>query len=225
MLEELLKDKKKLGIYIIILILLIILGFNYYRDGYKDLRKNDDEDIFVEQNSASDNVVDLHNQSNSTSELSEKSIPLKDKKIVVEINGQVKNPDVYTLEDESIVKDVIDLAGGVTEEADLSDINRAKKLQNHELIYIRNKNEINNNSEDNKVVNNLETTANTNNMVNINSATLEELKTLNGIGDAKANGIIEYREKNGGFTAIDQIKEVDGIGEKMFEKIKDKIEV
>ena len=58
MLEELLKDKKKLGIYIIILILLIILGFNYYRDGYKDLRKNDDEDIFVEQNSASDNVVD-----------------------------------------------------------------------------------------------------------------------------------------------------------------------
>ena len=94
MLEELLKDKKKLGIYIIILILLIILGFNYYRDGYKDLRKNDDEDIFVEQNSASDNVVDLHNQSNSTSELSEKSIPLKDKKIVVEIKGQVKNPDV-----------------------------------------------------------------------------------------------------------------------------------
>lgn len=225
MLEELLKDKKKLGIYIIILILLIILGFNYYRDGYKDLRKNDDEDIFVEQNSASDNVVDLHNQSNSTSELSEKSIPLKDKKIVVEIKGQVKNPDVYTLEDDSIVKDVIDLAGGVTEEADLSDINRAKKLQNHELIYIRNKNEINNNSEENKVVNNLETTANTNNMVNINSATLEELKTLNGIGDAKANGIIEYREKNGGFTAIDQIKEVDGIGEKMFEKIKDKIEV
>lgn len=225
MLEELLKDKKKLGIYIIILILLIILGFNYYRDGYKDLRKNDDEDIFVEQNSASDNVVDLHNQSNSTSELSEKSIPLKDKKIVVEIKGQVKNPDVYTLEDDSIVKDVIDLAGGVTEEADLSDINRAKKLQNHELIYIRNKNEINNNSEDNKVVNNLETAANTNNMVNINSATLEELKTLNGIGDAKANGIIEYREKNGGFTSIDQIKEVDGIGEKMFEKIKDKIEV
>lgn len=225
MLEELLKDKKKLGIYIIILILLIILGFNYYRAGYKDLRKNDDEDIFVEQNSASDNVVDLHNQSNSTSELSEKSIPLKDKKIVVEIKGQVKNPDVYTLEDDSIVKDVIDLAGGVTEEADLSDINRAKKLQNHELIYIRNKNEINNNSEDNKVVNNLETAANTNNMVNINSATLEELKTLNGIGDAKANGIIEYREKNGGFTAIDQIKEVDGIGEKMFEKIKDKIEV
>lgn len=225
MLEELLKDKKKLGIYIIILILLIILGFNYYRAGYKDLRKNDDEDIFVEQNSASDNVVDLHNQSNSTSELSEKSIPLKDKKIVVEIKGQVKNPDVYTLDDDSIVKDVIDLAGGVTEEADLSDINRAKKLQNHELIYIRNKNEINSNFEDNKVVNNLETAANTNNMVNINSATLEELKTLNGIGDAKANRIVEYREKNGGFTSIDQIKEVDGIGEKMFEKIKDKIEV
>ncbi len=225
MLEELFKDKKKLGIYIVILILLTILGFNYYRDGYKDLKKNDNEDIFVEQNNSSYNAADFENESNSTSELSEKSIPLKDKNIVVEIKGEVKKPDVYTLEDESIVKDVIDLAGGVTEEADLSDINRAKKLQNHELIYIRNKNEINNKAEDNTIVNNTENTTNTNNMVNLNSATLEELKTLNGIGDAKANGIVEYREKNGGFTSIDQIKEVDGIGEKMFEKIKDKIEV
>lgn len=225
MLEELFKDKKKLGIYIVILILLTILGFNYFKNGYKDLKKNEDKDIFVEQNNTSYNVDDLQNESNSTSKSSEKSIPLKDKNIVVEIKGEVKKPDVYTLEDESIVKDVIDLAGGVTKEADLSNINRAKKLQNHELIYIRNKNEINNNIEDNTDVNNIETTTNTSNMVNINSATLEELKTLNGVGDAKANGIIEYREKNGGFTSIDQIKEVDGIGEKMFEKIKDKIEV
>ena len=225
MLEELFKDKKKLGIYIIILILLTILGFNYYRNGYKELRKNNDEDIFVEQNNESDNSAYFENESNSKSEFSEKSIPLKDKNIVVEIKGEVKKPDVYTLEDESIVKDVIDLAGGVTEEADISNINRAKKLQNHELIYIRNKNEINNKVEDNTVVNNIETTTNASNMVNINSATLEELKTLNGIGDAKANGIIEYREKSVGFTSTDQIKEVDGIGEKMFEKIKDKIEV
>ena len=225
MLEELFKDKKKLGIYIVILILLTILGSNYYRNGYKELRKNNDEDIFVEQNNESDNSAYFENESNSKSEFSEKSIPLKDKNIVVEIKGEVKKPDVYTLEDESIVKDVIDLAGGVTEEADLSNINRAKKLQNHELIYIRNKNEINNKVEDNTVVNNIETTTNASNMVNINSATLEELKTLNGIGDAKANGIIEYREKSGGFTSTDQIKEVDGIGEKMFEKIKDKIEV
>ena len=191
MLEELFKDKKKLGIYIVILILLTILGFNYYRNGYKELRKNNDEDIFVEQNNESDNSAYFENESNSKSEFSEKSIPLKDKNIVVEIKGEVKKPDVYTLEDESIVKDVIDLAGGVTEEADLSNINRAKKLQNHELIYIRNKNEINNKVEDNTVVNNIETTTNASNMVNINSATLEELKTLNGIGDAKANGIIE----------------------------------
>ena len=225
MLEELFKDKKKLGIYIVILILLTILGFNYFKNGYKDLKKNEDKDIFVEQNNTSYNVDDLQNESNSTSKSSEKSIPLKDKNIVVEIKGEVKKPDVYTLEDESIVKDVIDLAGGVTKEADLSNINRAKKLQNHELIYIRNKNEINNNIEDNTDVNNIEATTNTSNMVNINSATLEELKTLNGVGDAKANGIIEYREKNGGFTSIDQIKEVDGIGEKMFEKIKDKIEL
>lgn len=100
MLEELFKDKKKLGIYIIILILLTILGFNYYRNGDKELRKNNDEDIFVEQNNESDNSAYFENESNSKSEFSEKSIPLKDKNIVVEIKGEVKKPDVYTLVDE-----------------------------------------------------------------------------------------------------------------------------
>lgn len=61
--------------------------------------------------------------------------------------------------------------------------------------------------------------------VNINSATLEELKTLKGIGDSKANSIIEYRENSGSFKNIEDIKNVDGIGEKVFEKIKDSLTV
>jgi len=61
--------------------------------------------------------------------------------------------------------------------------------------------------------------------VNINSATLEDLKTLNGIGDSKAKSIIEYREKNGNFKSIEDIKNVTGIGEKMYEKIKEQIEI
>ena len=60
-------------------------------------------------------------------------------------------------------------------------------------------------------------------LVNINSANLEELKKISGVGDVKAQSIIEYREKNGGFKSIDEIKNIDGIGEKTFEKIKDKI--
>ena len=66
---------------------------------------------------------------------------LQNKTIIVEIKGQVKNPDVYTLDENSIINDLITLAGGVTENADLSSINRAKKLQNHEMIYIADKNE------------------------------------------------------------------------------------
>lgn len=221
MLEELLKDKKKLGIYIIIGILLIILGVTYYKNGYTELRKNNDEDIFVEQNEE----INIETEKNNIYNLDESNIELKDKSIVVEIKGEVNSPDVYTLKDESIVKDVIDLAGGVTEEADLSNINRAKKLQNHELIYIRNKNEVSEENIINVFGNAIDGVSDNSNLINLNSATIEDLKSLNGIGDAKAAGIVEYREKNGGFSSIDQIKEVDGIGEKMFEKIKDKIEI
>lgn len=224
MLEELFNDKKKLGIYIIIGILLIILGVTYYKNGYTELKKNNDEDIFVEQNEE----INIEKEKNNIYNLDESNIQLKDKSIVVEIKGEVNSPDVYTLKDESIVKDVIDLAGGVTEEADLSNINRAKKLQNHELIYIRNKNEVNEVSEENIINvlgNDIDGVSDNSSLINLNSATIEDLKSLNGIGDAKAAGIVEYREKNGGFSSIDQIKEVDGIGEKMFEKIKDKIEI
>ena len=136
----------------------------------------------------------------------------------------MKRPDVYTLNENAIIKDLIEAAGGLTENADLSNINRAKKLQNHELIYIANKNDITKESE-NTNLESKTSQAISSNMVNINNATLEELKTLNGVGDSKAKSIIEYREKNGGFKTIEDIKNVTGIGEKMFEKIKEQIEI
>lgn len=141
----------------------------------------------------------------------------------MEIKGEVKKPDVYTMSENSIVKDLIDISGGLTENADLSNINRAKKLQDHELIYISNKNDenkeiqtVNSNSSNKDILDK---------KINLNSATLDQLKTLNGIGDSKAKGIIEYREKNGGFKSIEEIKNVSGIGDNMFERIKEQIEI
>ena len=223
MIQELLKDKKKMGILIILAIVLFTFGILYLKSGFKELKKNDTESIFVDDTENTD--ISTVTSSNNVKSNKEVTIAVKDKSIVVEIKGEVKKPDVYTLNENAIVKELIEVAGGLTENADLSNINRAKKLQNHELVYIANKNDItregiNTNSE----LNTSNSQGISNNIVNINTATIEQLKTLDGIGDSKAKSIIEYREQNGGFKLKEDIKNVTGIGEKMFEKIKDKIE-
>ena len=229
MIQELLKDKKKIGILIILVIVLIAFGILYLKSGFKELKKNDTESIFVEDTENTNTSTGTSNSNVKNNSIStnnkEVTIPIKDKSIVVEIKGEVKKPDVYTLNENAIIKELIEAAGGLTENADLSNINRAKKLQNHELVYIANKNDIikeskNTNSESN--TSNSQGISNT--IVNINTATIEQLKTLNGIGDSKAKSIIEYREQNGGFKSKEDIKNVTGIGEKMFERIKEQIE-
>lgn len=226
-LNQLFKEKKKIGILAILMIVIIICGLNYIRSGFKELKKNDTESIFVD--AEIDNDLAKEEDSKSSNGKKETTIKLKEKNIVVEIKGEVKKPDVYTLDEESIVKDLIDMAGGITEEANLSNINRAKKLQNHELIYISNINEAATNgtinSEASDITNITVNQGSSNGKININYATLEQLKELNGIGEAKAKKIIEYREKNGGFKSLEDMRNVDGIGEKMFEKIKEQIEI
>ena len=244
MIQEFLKDKKKVGILIILSIVLISFGFLYVKSGFKELKKNDTESIFVddsENNEAiNENKSSNNKNSNSNSKISSTkkdnsdilnkaaTVSAQDKTIIVEIKGEVKKPDVYTLNENAIVKELIEVAGGLTENAELSNINRAKKLQNHELVYIANKNDVN--KEGKNTNSQIATSQNqgqgvSNKKVNINSAVLEYLKTLNGIGDSKAKSIIEYREQNGGFKSIEDIKNVTGIGEKMFERIKDQIEI
>lgn len=222
-LNKFFKEKKKIGILAILIIILIVCGFTYIKSGFKELKKNDTESIFVETEVNSNSIKEKNYYGDNSND--ENVIELKEKKIVVEIKGEVKKPDVYTLDEDCIVKDLIDMAGGLTEYANISNINRAKKLQNHELIYINNINDANNNTIIGTEINNSLNQGNSNGKININYATLEQLKELNGIGDAKAKKIIEYREKNGGFKSLEDMKNVDGIGEKMFEKIKEQIEI
>lgn len=232
MIQDFLKDKKKIGIAALLFIIIVIIGITYLRSGFKELKKNDTESIFVDNTENTDTVVDKKNSSSSSKNNSNKNnndkknseeAVIKDKNIVVEIKGEVKKPDVYILDDNSIIKDLIEAAGGLTENADLSNINRAKKLQDHELVYVASKNEVASTAQ--SINQNSGNKDSLNQKVNINNATLEELKTIKGVGDAKAKSIIEYREKNGGFKNIEDIKNITGIGEKMFEKIKDKIEI
>lgn len=213
-----LRDKKIIGIMLIAVILisisLKIYGENrgrVFKDEYMD-------EIFVEETY---NVDGLENKS------SEKvNLEVNKKQITVEIKGEVTNPDVYILEEGSIIKDLIDIAGGLTINGDISKINRADKLRAHQLVYIPNKSDnIKSVEVSGNVVEGAIQSSSDSNIININTATKDELKKISGIGDSKAQKIIDYREKNGGFNSIEDIKNVDGIGEKTFESLKEEIEV
>ena len=162
-------------------------------------------------------------------------------KIMVEVKGEVKNPNVYVLEEGSRIFELIEMAGGPTENADLSNINRALYLSDGQCIVVNNINEKNleKGNEENQVnmdnssivtstnpkTNNEESKEDNGEIVNINSASKERLMTLNGIGESKAQAIIDYREENGGFKSVEDIMNISGIGEKTLEKIKDKISI
>ncbi len=134
-------------------------------------------------------------------------------KIVVYISGAVKNPGIYELDKEARIYNLLDICGGVLENADLDKINPAQKLVDSDKIVIPVKKE---ESEEEDYYEEDE------GKININEATLEELKTLTGIGEATAKKIIEYR-KNNTFNDIEDIMNVPGIGESKFENIKDEI--
>ena len=217
-----LKNKKIIGLVIITIIIFIVSIFLYKQKSSNAFKEEYMTEIFDEE--SNDNMEYTETLEEDTTIINEDSIDRN--KIIVEIKGEVAKPDVYQLEEGSIIKDLIDMAGGVTEEADLSRINRAEELLNHELIIIGN---INDETESSVVQNNSTYSSNGNNsdkvstLININTADLEQLKEITGIGNIKAQSIIDYREANGGFKSLEELKNVDGIGDKTFEKIKEQI--
>jgi len=146
----------------------------------------------------------------------------------VDVKGNVKNPGVYKFEENERVKDAIEKAGGLTKNANTDNINLSQKLFNEMVIYVYSNNEIKNGNNkldcsticETKVieVNNCINT-NKKDLININTASLEELQTLTGIGESKAKAIIEYRNKNK-FEKIEDILNVSGIGNNLYEEIK-----
>lgn len=132
--------------------------------------------------------------------------------IVVHISGAVKNPGVVRLSSESRLIEAIEEVGGLTDNADQNSVNLARRLKDEEKIHIY---------EIGEMVN--QETGQSDGRVNINTASLEELKKLPGIGDVIAQGIIDYREKNGSFTDLEELKNVNRIGEKIYEGLSDLI--
>lgn len=157
-------------------------------------------------------------------------------KIIIYITGEVINSGVYEMEENNRISDAIERAGGLTEKAYVKDLNLAQILEDGMKIYISNidemknqiineekleteKNNLNDNTSDNSKL------LKTNKKININTATQSDLQKLPGIGESTALKIINYRKEKGKFSKVEDLKNVKGIGDSKFSKIKDLIMV
>ena len=167
---------------------------------------------------------------------------VEEKKYKVDIKGQINNPGIYEVVISSRVIDVINLAGGLTVNADTSVINLSKKVLDEMVIIVYSKEEVTNfkktkeieqqvqnqcvQKDENSLKNDVCISSNNNistNKISINNATKEELMTLPGIGESKAKDIIDYRTKNGPFKKLEDLKNIPGIGENVYNNLKENI--
>ena len=237
------KHLKGITISIILILIFSLILIKY------SLLKEKEENVVV-------NELEITKQENEEKESIEKEglTELAVKNIYVDIKGAVKNPGVYEIREDKKVIDVIDLAGGLTKNADTSLINLAMKVSNEMVIRIYTKEEVKDAIKEEPIIKVIEKECNcpelkndaclkqegsteeekgedTNNneigtsKININTASLEELQRVSGIGESKAKAIIEHRNEFGEFKKIEDIMEVSGIGEALYEKIKDSITI
>ncbi|WP_079509818.1 helix-hairpin-helix domain-containing protein [Mesobacillus jeotgali] len=153
-------------------------------------------------------------------ETTEEEVEEKAIVMMADIKGAVVNPGVYEVKEAGRVIDLIELAGGLEEDADVAAINFAMYVTDEMAIYVPRVGE--------QILSSSPIQAGGDTgkgKVNLNSAQTDELQTLPGVGPAKAEAIIEYRETNGPFKVIEDLKEISGIGEKTFEKLRDQISV
>ena len=222
------KINKKIVVYIIIISVIALII----------------HEVAIKKENFIENITDINtietSEENETKEQEKVDIT---KKIMVYITGEVKNPGIYELEENSRIKDVIEKAGGLKETADITDINLATILQDEDKITIptkdktmeekQNTERIQSNKQSKTTEKSQNTTSistknkrkNQNTKVNINTATQTELETLPGIGPSTASKIVSYRKENGKFKSIEEIKKVNGIGESKYKKIKELIKV
>lgn len=242
--EFILKYKKYFIIISMIISFLIIILISYYNN------KNNLKKEIITTDLISKNEKEVEEKNENNQEIKEEV-----KTFYVDIKGQVNNPGVYLVNENNIVNDVINLANGLNNYADTKCINLSKKVSEEMVIYVYSKTEtkqiINKQKEiktsDEVVCNNIVNNAfqnpnnntqttttnneekiendNNNQLININTADLNTLTTLSGIGSSKAQDIIDYRNKNGPFKSIEDLKNVNGIGDSTFEKIKNNITI
>ena len=176
--------------------------------------------FYFNQNKTEDySGVSFSNISNETNNKDEKAEDKHDEKIFVDVKGAVKHPGVFETTKDKRVKDLIEEAGGLLDDADTSTLNLSQKVKDQMVIYVLK------HGEKSKQISDGGSSSSNTDVININTANKEQLMKISGVGKTKAEAIISYREKNGDFKKKEDITKVRGIGKATFEKIKDKIEV
>ena len=162
----------------------------------------------------------------SKDSVSEKDVkkeePLEQDLITVDVKGAVKAPGIYDLPVGSRVNDAVQKAGGLTEQADSKALNLAQKVSDEALVYVPTKGE---EVASQQAGSGAPSSTSKDKKVNLNKASLEELKQVKGLGGKRAQDIIDHREANGKFKSVDELKKVSGIGAKTIEKLKDYVTV
>lgn len=241
--EYLVNSSKKQKIMIIVglLIVIVIVFIFVYKYFYDD---NSTEQLLQKEGNTNEINNQISNEiSNSDTVQGNSKIGLhgNNKKTIVHIIGEVKNPGVVKLEDGARIIDAIEAAGGKTEDADLSKVNLAYVIEDGIQIYVPRIGEVQNQSQDqneNKqetyiregagegvITESLVQNESKDVKVNINTASIEKIQTLPGVGESTAKKIIQYREQNGKYQTIEDLKNVNGIGESKFNNIKDYITI
>ena len=186
---------------------------------------SDEVYVLNEEENTSKNTEDTINkndgaENSSSSNSNEDNKSEKDvgvKEITVYISGQVAKEGVVTLSSDKRLADAVEKLGGLTKNADTNNINLAMKLEDEVTSNKGNNNKANNSS------NNETQSDSQGSKININTADLKQLDDIPGVGEATANKILSYRDENGEFKSIEEIKNVNGIGDKKFENMKDLI--
>ena len=151
----------------------------------------------------------------------EKGEPFEQDLITVDVKGAVKSPGIYDLPVGSRVNDAVQKAGGLTDQADSKSLNLAQKVSDEALVYVPTKGE----EASQQSGSGATSSTSKEKKVNLNKASLEELKQVKGLGGKRAQDIIDHREANGKFKSVDELKKVSGIGAKTIEKLKDYVTV
>lgn len=232
------------GVCVLVLLLLLMpkIKETFLNDNGMEMQSQSGYDLAQDNNS---NTLSTSTQVQSSMSSPVSQVENSKSKIQVDVKGAVKNPGVITVQANQRVDVVIKKAGGIKKDADLNQVNLSHKLADQMLVYIPVKGDetqinspvlVKNDKNDTSQVDGEETASSGtsdegidqpdgNEKVNINSAPKEKLTELNGIGDKKADQIVAYRQEKGSFKTIEDLKNVSGIGDKIFESLSDQITI